>query len=430
MLLLLGLCACDENAADIDVSELQAEEGHFSDKIDLDQAVRFLASLDMPKAEAPESSLIAPAQGSGGGSFGYINLQGEWVIKSRYSDASFFAENRTMVLENYEDYLLLDEKGNVVLSGYNGKTMDQVRHFTDGAAPASFDTGSDQKYLYIDIDGNVLIKASKLPKVSGRKYKNTEFFGFASAFTDGKAVVMRMLNADISDKYAAESAFVIDRSGQVLAKLPAGLDPEETGMDRCGNIIVKNTENLYGLCSAEGEVRIAPQYRRLLHCDGALYLACGEDGFFGYVDADGNTVIDFTYIKALPFSEGYAAVYDGQHWGFINELGECAIEFVFDDVAALKPSAADSSIGKGAFSEGLAAVCKDGYWVLINSSELPVMCLGPDKVPADGSCPYKTIRNGYITYCVRKGTDLLFGVADIQGREILAPSFGRIGIFN
>ncbi len=421
VILLLGFCACEN-------SEL--EEGHASDVIDLTEAARFLASLDMPKAQAPRSSLLAPAQGTDSELFGYINLQGEWVISPQFSDASFFAEGRTMILENYEDYVLTDESGNAVLSQINRKTIDQVRHFSEGIAPISADTGAAQKYVYINADGSERISAAKLPKVSRRNYKYTDYFAFASAFSGGRAVVMRLMNSQISDNRGPESAYVIDTQGKVLAELPAGLDPEETGIDSNGCIIVKNKENLYGLCTAEGELLIAPQYRRLSHCDGELYLACGEDGFFGYVDSKGNTALDFCYIKALPFSEAYAAVYDGTHWGFINELGECTIEFVFDDVAALKPASPDSSLGRAAFSEGLAAVCKDGYWVLINPSEIPVMCLSPEEAPADGSCPIKSVRNGYVTYCVRSGEDLLYGLATVKGEELIAPSFGCIGIFN
>lgn len=422
LLLLLGFCACE--------GDVGIEEGHASEKIDLEEAVHFLASLEMPKADVPESSMIAPAQGTGNELFGYINLQGEWVIEPKYSGATFFEEDMAMVLENYEDYLLIDREGTTVLSGLNRKTMDQIRHYSQGAAALSLDTACDQKYVYAGTDGSVLFSAAKLPKVSRRSYKNPDYFAYASGFTGGRAVVMRLMNSGITDKRGPEKAYVIDRSGQILASLPEGLDPQETGIDDNGNIIVKNAEQLYGLCSADGELLIEPRYRRLSHCDGQLYLACGENGFFGYVDANGNTVIDFQYIKALPFSECYAAVYDGEHWGFINELGECAIEFVFDDVAALKAPCTDSSIGKAAFCEGLAAVCKNGYWALITPSELPVMCLAPERIAEDGSCPYKTIRNGYVSYCVVSGGDELYGLATVKGEEVIAPSFGNIGMFN
>ncbi len=49
------------------------------------------------------------------------------------------------------------------------------------------------------------------------------------------------------------------------------------------------------------------------------------DGLWGYIDREGQVVVEPTYQKARSFSHGLAAVYDGRYWGFINEAGRWVI---------------------------------------------------------------------------------------------------------
>lgn len=52
---------------------------------------------------------------------------------------------------------------------------------------------------------------------------------------------------------------------------------------------------------------------------------------YGYIDKDGNEVINFKYICAHDFSEGVASVTeDGERWGYIDKQGNWAIEPILD----------------------------------------------------------------------------------------------------
>ena len=193
---------------------------------------------------------------------------------------------------------------------------------------------------------------------------------------------------------------------------------------------MQTTDRLYGLYSKEGEELIACKYRFLRHCDGSLYLACNEKGFWGYVDQNGDTAIPFQYQKALPFSEGLAAVYDGKFWGFINESGELKIESVFDDVASLKSMNPDVSVSKGAFCEGRAAVKKDGYWILIDQNEYPYICFTADKCEGIEGSPFAAVCNGFVTYKQNVNGEILYGVMTVSGSKVIEPSFAYIDTFN
>ena len=73
-----------------------------------------------------------------------------------------------------------------------------------------------------------------------------------------------------------------------------------------------------------------------------------------YVDTSGEIVIATGQILAEEFSQGYAAVSDGNSWYFIDQNGKKVFGQVFEEA--------------GAFSEGLAAVKIDNCWGYIDTA--------------------------------------------------------------
>lgn len=58
-------------------------------------------------------------------------------------------------------------------------------------------------------------------------------------------------------------------------------------------------------------------------------VAVCKNGKWGYVDLDGNEIIAPTYAEAKSFSNGLAAVSNGEYWGFINADGTLVIDYLF-----------------------------------------------------------------------------------------------------
>jgi hypothetical protein len=81
-------------------------------------------------------------------------------------------------------------------------------------------------------------------------------------------------------------------------------------------------------------------------------LAVKQNGKYGYIDAQGKTVIPMQYESATLFHEGLAAVGIAGRVGFIDKSGKIAINPRFDN-----------SLG---FAEGLAPVKVDGKWGYID----------------------------------------------------------------
>lgn len=62
--------------------------------------------------------------------------------------------------------------------------------------------------------------------------------------------------------------------------------------------------------------------------DDKIIAVC-KDGKWGFVDLEGNEVIAPSYAEAKSFSNGLAAVSNGEYWGFIDSAGTLVIDYTF-----------------------------------------------------------------------------------------------------
>lgn len=81
-----------------------------------------------------------------------------------------------------------------------------------------------------------------------------------------------------------------------------------------------------------------------------------EDGFYGFINKDGNSAIPCEYAEAKDFSEGVAAVSYNGEWGYIDKNNKAVIPFFFED--------ADS------FEDGYARVLFAGLYYIIDKDGL------------------------------------------------------------
>lgn len=76
------------------------------------------------------------------------------------------------------------------------------------------------------------------------------------------------------------------------------------------------------------------------------------DGKYGYINREGEMVIDNQFVNAASFSDGLAAVMKDDKWGFIDRTGEMVIAPLYSRVKR--------------FDSGIAVVVKDEEWVYID----------------------------------------------------------------
>ena len=63
-----------------------------------------------------------------------------------------------------------------------------------------------------------------------------------------------------------------------------------------------------------------------------------KDGKWGFVDNNGNKIVDYKYDKVTEFNEyGFAAIKQGEKWGAINDKGEEVIAPTYELKGEIEP---------------------------------------------------------------------------------------------
>ena len=161
-----------------------------------------------------------------------------------------------------------------------------------------------------------------------------------------------------------EKDLVINTQGKSLcAKTAEAVPPAEYEVVAEGYPFSK-----WGLKNAAGEIVVPVIYDEIgfdISPGGLIMVGINTDGKdawgnqlrnYGFVNTKGEVVVPIEYNNAYKFSDGLAAVSKDGLWGFIDEKGEVVIPLEYDDVY--------SANGKriGAFTEGLAIVKKGGEY--------------------------------------------------------------------
>ncbi|MGH1336509.1 MAG: WG repeat-containing protein [Aureispira sp.] len=127
---------------------------------------------------------------------------------------------------------------------------------------------------------------------------------------------------------------------------------------------VVGREGYYGLMKEDGTMTIPMQYRDLGNVsEGMLSFFDNKLGLYGLLDVNGKILVEPTYVELMPFGEGLAAFMteEGQ-WGFLNTDLETVIPAQYKGVYHYKGDPT-----RTAFHEGLANVqLENDRWSFIN----------------------------------------------------------------
>lgn len=139
--------------------------------------------------------------------------------------------------------------------------------------------------------------------------------------------------------------------------------------------------------------------------------AVKKDGKWGFIDCNGNVIVEPMYSSANSFSEGLAAVQNDGKWGYIDKTGKLVIPFTLDSTYA--------------FSEGLAAYSKGNYYGYINTAGETVI----EAIYSEASlfkngvaCVKKENRYGYIRPDGTAVTEFIYG-SNTLPKDGLIPVF-------
>lgn len=104
----------------------------------------------------------------------------------------------------------------------------------------------------------------------------------------------------------------------------------------------------WGYVDVNGDLVIECQYDDAENFSEGLAAVENDQDLYGYIDKTGKVVIPFQFDDAKDFHEGLAAVEKDKQWGYITKAGILVIPYQYGDAEA--------------FYQGVAQVKKNGKW--------------------------------------------------------------------
>ena len=198
-----------------------------------------------------------------------------------------------------------------------------------------------------------------------------------------------------------------------------------------GTLAAVKIGDKWGYINAEGEVVIEPKFDSAWSfSEGLAVVGIGDSsGKYGYINPEGEIVIKPQFGSARRFSEGLAGVKIGSifsKWGYINAAGEVVIEPQFDEAKD--------------FSEGLAGVkigrSYMGKWGYINAKGEyviePQFYDAYSSQESNGRTITKYVDNAWYFSegLVRVMIGDKWGYIDREGKIVIDPQFDLAFSFN
>ena len=250
--------------------------------------------------------------------YGYLIADGSYMIAPIYSGATQFINGSAAVCDGSEWYIINEGGFKVAVTD---KAVDSLSFLNDGNIRISV----DGKYGYIGTD---------------MKVPDHLEYDFASNYRNGIAAVEQ------NGRWA-----LIDTEGNRLTEFvyeDVLMDEYETCVSN--GILFLKKDGKYRMFDTSIKQIGDGSYEDAWPFISTNSAAVCIGGKWGFVDQDGNVVIEPQYDNAKSFSSnGLAAVNLDGVWSYINTLEEVMVEGTFEDC---KPFSAN----------GIAAVKEEGVW--------------------------------------------------------------------
>lgn len=224
--------------------------------------------------------------------WGYADMTGSQEIDSQFAWAGVFTtDGIAPVQDGTGEFYYISATGNKKMA------LEKIAQCTDlrSSIEKIFPAKSDGMYAYYDWDFN---------KIAG-DYQNAT-----------------VINGDVGAVEENEKWYIINSEGEKLSSETFdGVIEDDKGIVYRNDRIFAEKDNQIFMIDGSGETIGNQTYedaRLFLEADG--YAAVQIDGKWGYVDRDGELIIEPCYEDARSFSYGYAAVKISGKWGLLTRI--------------------------------------------------------------------------------------------------------------
>lgn len=240
--------------------------------------------------------------------WGYINIEGKFIIPPKYDKAKVFMSNGLAdVGLNYKEGLI-NKSGNLIVPF----VYDQIQDYHDGIAVAH----NSNIYYGINEKGKVVFKILS---------------SSVSDFSCGLAVFDKSLEMNDASVYG-----YIDEKGKIVIKPQF----KTAGNFNNGKAIVKLNNGKCALIDSSGRFLNKYNYDWLYDLDNNTIVFLNQNKY-GLMSTSGKILINAKYDKYLDFGDGFAAVEFDSKYGLIDKNGDFIIPPEYSDI---------SDVGGGFFS--------------------------------------------------------------------------------
>lgn len=340
------------------------------------------AAIVSPKYDRVSSfseglAAVAVARDSGGGyRAGYIDYAGNEVIPLKYDEASGFQDGLAYVVDpDQGDAFIIDTEGETVSS------LPGVYPWEVALGEPLFNEGviwmNQEDEHRIERTGAVELTTGEW--LIQPEYEAAWSSGVAYAFDNGFAWVLQLNSISFKREY-----LIYDREGELVAQTDEDqLEGELVGNFKAGLAQYVN-ENGYGFVNTDGEVVVEAAYDQLHDYSYGLAVVA-QDGKYGMIDEEGQIVIPLAYDSLTDMTpDGAAIAAKNGKFGLIDRANTQLTPFKYDDY--------------GRLLDGIGTFRIDGKMVYVTLDGEELLALGFDEihhVPVTAGNERSYFVNGY-----------------------------------
>ncbi|MGZ4160244.1 MAG: WG repeat-containing protein [Neobacillus sp.] len=234
----------------------------------------------------------------GGNKWGYINARGKFILPPSFDHAGDFQDNGLAIVRIMDRTGIIDSKGYFIVR----PKYDTINPFSEGRASVI----DHQGFKVIDESGKEI---------------TSKAYSYIGDYKEGRALIA---DTDANGQYLY--GYLNRRGKEVLP-----LSYVSASDFNKGKAIVKMKNESYALIDLTGKVVKSYSYPTVMNYgEGMLAFQMSKDGKFGYMDEQGNSVIEPQFSEAQPFIGGLAIVNLSDdfrnHYGLIDRNGHFIIK--------------------------------------------------------------------------------------------------------
>ena len=232
------------------------------------------------------------------GKYGLINQDGEQVLECKYLQLGYYNGEVIPIQDGNKEFYFVDKNGQRKRNVKSDIRITKLGFCYNGIYTA----GTKQEVYFLDSDSHIVLGP----------YED------ATSFNIERAAVKE------NGKW-----YLIDFQGNRLSKPYLSFVEDDAGMVFRNGVAFAQTDTGYVMLDQDGH-QIGEQVYEDARCfSDESYTAVKLGGKWGYIDNQGEVIIEPEYENAKAFKVGYAAVCKDGRWGYINERGQMVIKPTF-----------------------------------------------------------------------------------------------------